>query len=82
MKDFSQMMARTAITLLTLFCFLGEAKAFDVGLYGTWLESSGDNKMEVIRALRSVITNINLSDAKHLVESSPCFVLEPRGLPL
>ena len=70
-------MARATVLLIAMFCFLGEAKASDVGLYGTWLESVGDTKIEVIKALNSFLKD--LKTAKTLVDNAakePCFVLE------
>lgn len=69
-------MARATVMLIAMFCFLGGAKASDVGLYGTWLESYGNSEVEVIRALRPFVPSLDLKEVKHLVESAPCYVLE------
>jgi ribosomal protein L7/L12 len=39
-----------------------------------WLESSGTNKMAVIRAVREHM-DVALADARHLVESAPCVLV-------
>jgi len=66
-------MARATVLLIAMFCFLGEAKASDVGLYGTWLESVGDTKIEVIKALKPFVNDLQV--AKHLVEGAPDYML-------
>ena len=71
--NLTHLMARATVLLIAMFCFLGEAKASDVGLYGTWLESVGDTKIEVIKALKPFVNDLQV--AKHLVEGAPDYML-------
>ena len=76
--NLTHLMARATVLLIAMFCFLEGAKAADVGLYGTWLESVGDSKAEVIKAFKEA-TGLNLKVAKTLVDSAaqePRFVLK------
>lgn len=48
-----------------------EKTAFDVVIAGI-----GDQKIQVIKAVRTIRTDLGLADAKKLVESAPAVVLE------
>ena len=43
--------------------------------FGVWLENNGDNKMAIIRVINEN-TSYGLKQAKEVVESAPCYVLE------
>ena len=45
-----------------------------LGIYAVRLDSYGTNRLVVIQAVRT-LTSLGLADAKHLVESAPCFIL-------
>ncbi len=44
--------------------------------YSVYMTSYGDSKINVIKAVREFRTDLGLAEAKTLVESVPCFVLE------
>ncbi|KAA3636443.1 MAG: 50S ribosomal protein L7/L12 [Calditrichaeota bacterium] len=56
----------------------GEAAAEEKDEFNVVLESAGDKKIQVIKAVRE-LTALGLKEAKDLVESAPCNVKE--GLP-
>lgn len=56
----------------------GEAAAEEKTDFNVVLESAGDKKIQVIKAVRE-LTALGLKEAKDLVESAPCNVKE--GLP-
>jgi len=52
------------------------AQAEEKSEYKVTLQESGDKKIDVIKALRKVVANLSLTDAKKLVESTPSVVAE------
>lgn len=56
----------------------GEAAAEEKTEFNVVLESAGDKKIQVIKAVRE-LTSLGLKEAKDLVESAPCNVKE--GIP-
>lgn len=52
------------------------AAAEEKSEYKVTLQESGDKKVDVIKALRKVMPNINLTEAKQKVESAPVTIAE------
>lgn len=52
------------------------AQAEEKSEYKVTLQEPGDKKIDVIKALRKVVVNLSLTDAKKLVESTPSVVAE------
>ena len=53
----------------------GAAEAEEKTEFDVWLEGFGDNKIQVIKAVRE-LTNLGLKEAKEVVEGAPKAVLE------
>lgn len=54
----------------------GAAQAEEKNEYKVNLKDSGDQKIKVIKALRTAIAGLGLKEAKELVEGAPCTVSE------
>ncbi|MAS94624.1 MAG: 50S ribosomal protein L7/L12 [Verrucomicrobiales bacterium] len=54
----------------------GEAAAEEKDEFDVVLESFGDNKIAVIKAVREAISGLGLADAKKIVESAPTTLKE------
>ncbi|MFC1479947.1 ribosomal protein bL12 [Candidatus Omnitrophota bacterium] len=67
-KSFSKI-----ITIITIFVFLAQA-GFAENKYKVELVSFGDKKINVINAVRSVVTGMGLKEAKDMVEGVPSTV--------
>jgi len=52
------------------------APAEEKAEYKVTLQEAGDKKIDVIKALRKVVTTLSLTDAKKMVESAPSVVAE------
>lgn len=48
----------------------GEAKAAEKTEYKVTLKATGDKKIEVIKAIRKIVANISLGDAKAMAEAA------------
>lgn len=54
----------------------GAAKQEEKSEYKVTLKDSGSEKIKVIKALRSVVPSLNLTDAKAAVENAPTVIVE------
>lgn len=52
------------------------APAAEKSEYKVTLEAAGEDKMKVIKALRSVLPNLSISDTKKLVDEAPSVLAE------
>ncbi len=52
------------------------AKAEEKSEYKVTLQDAGAEKIKVIKALRAVLPNLSLVDAKNMTESAPCVLIE------
>ena len=53
-----------------------EAAAEEKSEFKVTLKDSGGEKIKIIKALRSVLSDLSLKDAKEKVESAPCTIAE------
>lgn len=54
----------------------GETKAAEKTEYKITIKESGEKKIDVIKAIRKIVANISLGDAKAMAENTPAVVAE------